>query len=171
MKKVTWRVINIIVEFSEDHSISASINLEDLRSQFFEPVVRMLEEVDYLPMLSIEVMRKMWHSPFSDSEYYTFLKWEDNRHIKVVLDVRLSDHPAPEYGNYSARERHIHDMKQRKFPDIGSEFDSEMNDTDAEYYDVMYVESDDVDIRIDGESFDSIESALNEMQRRVNELP
>ena len=85
--------------------------------------------------------------------------------------MRLSDHPAPEYGNYSAKERHIYDMKNRKFKDIGSEFGSAMDGTDAEYYDVMYVDSTDIDIRIDGESFDSIESALAEMQRRVDELP
>jgi len=171
---VKWKTIHIEIEISEvNPNITASKQLNISKEEFLSKVAEDLKAKGYIPRESLELMKHSFKSPFSQSEYYTFLKVENESYIKVVLDLRLSDHPLNDYGNYTGRERHLYHMKTQTLPEIANEFNFNYDDnSDTEFSDVIGKESTLLTIiSVDGTLFTSYLEAYDFLHKKIQELP
>lgn len=174
LNKVHWKVVHISIDIEQmsDSKISAASQKSMTQEEFFNQVVDYLDKNGFEPRRPIADMKKTLHSPFSESEYYTFLKTDDSLRIKVVLDIRISEHYEKEYGQHTARDRHIHYMGTVAVPAIEKERNIKRDpNTAINYFNVSEHSSDFMDlIDIDGKLFNTYDDALIEMQHKIDDL-
>lgn len=166
-----WKVIRISIDIDEA-VINCAKSVGISRDEFFDKTVELLQENGYIPVMSVDLMKKKFHSPFSESEYYTFIKLEDSVNIRIVLDIRMAEHQPPEYGNHSARDRHIFHMKNVTIPKVAKDLGANADDAEAEFIDVV---DNDVFgtsiITIDDKVFKNYSDAFVYIKHRIQDLP
>ena len=166
--RIVWKTIHIDLELLTLTDVSSSIKKSLTKEEFFSGVIDLLANQGYFPKVPVPIMKRALKSPYSDSEYYVFLKVEDEVRLKVVLDIRLSNHPLPEYGNYTAYDRHIHHMEEEKIPDIAIELGLDSNKAQAQFTDVIEQLG---LISINQVFYNSYTDALEGMRTIVDSLP
>lgn len=176
LNKVKWQAIHIDIEITETDisSVEGSRKQTMSKDEFFSSVVSYLDDNGYVPRYSIEVMKKKLKSPYSNSEYYTFLKIEDEKRIKVVLDIRMTDHfhTKSNWGKHSERERHIYHTKNFEVPDIEVEFEADGSNAQIEFTDVSeHSSSTFCLVGIDGILYTGYDDALKAMKKKIDQLP
>lgn len=173
LNTVHWKTTHISITILEldETDIASSTKSNMNRDQFFSDVVNYLSRLGYVPRLPVATMKQLFKSPYSDSEYYTFLKVEDNRYIKVVLDIRLTDHYHEDWGNYTEREHHLHFMRTKLLPDIQQERGLDTSSADTEFIDVSEHNSTIFElIDVDGSLFNSYEDVLAAVKQKIDAL-
>ncbi len=177
LNKIYWKVVHIAItiKMTEDEVISASSKKHLTRDEFFDRVFNYLDSKGFDPMLPIARMKTELKSPFSNSEYYTFLKVTDDKRLKVVLDIRLTDHyHINEHRDkkYTERQRHIHYMETQLGPKIIKERQlNPLSNADYNFIDVAEKECVLFDlIDIDGSLFNSYDEALVEVKHKIDDL-
>ena len=170
--RITWKVVHIVIELSDSiDEIASSKKLDISRDQFFSKIIDKLVDSGYEPLMNIDRMKNRLKSPYSESEYYVFLKIEDEDRLKVVLDVRWSKHGLNEYGNFSSRQRHIHYMETEEIPDIGLEKGLDISSAEPKFIDIADSPSIDFTlIAIDGTYFSTYKDALLEVESKIDQL-
>lgn len=174
LNTVKWKVTHISITIYEllQTDLASSTKSSMSRDQFFSAVVDYLDESGYVPRMPIANMKQLFKSPYSNSEYYTFLKVEGNQYIKVVLDIRLTDHYHEDWGNYTERERHLYYMRTKVLPDLQQERGLDTSSADTEFIDVSKHDSTIFElIDVDGSLFNSYEDALVEVKQKIDALP
>lgn len=173
LSKVTWKSIHISIDIDEGiESIASSSKKGITREEFLDKVINSLQEHGYIPRLPVDKMKELLKSPFSESEYYTFLKIEDNQRIKVVLDIRLSEHRLTEWGRHSAVDRHKHYMETELIPQLAEERQLDGTAAQPEMIGVTEIKAPLFDlIYIDDELFNNYSEALAEMETKIDSLP
>lgn len=174
LNKIHWKVVHISINIERTiiSEVSAASKKSMTQEEFFNRVVDYLNANGFIPRRPIADMKKTLHSPFSESEYYTFLKSDDSSRLKVVLDIRISEHYEKEYGTHTARDRHIHYMDTVVVPAIEKEQNIKRDaSTSIDYFNVSEHSSDFMDlIDIDGKLFNSYDDALVEMKNKIDNL-
>lgn len=164
-----WDVKTIYIVIWSDQVVASEDS--DPASEFFDRTIQSLIEADYLPYLGIELMRKKFHSPRSESEYYTFLKLEDGLKVKLILDIRFSSHDQTEDVNRPpSHNRHIDWQDQVLRNDIAEEgFDT--SESELEFIDTRIKHKDFLEIDIDKVQTFSVDDALKVMKSKISNLP
>ena len=171
--RITWKVIHIdIVMCKEALQIASSQNIDITRDEFFEGIINKLAEKEYYPRLAIPLMKKKYKSNRSDSEYYVFLKLEDDLRVKVVVDIRLSDHFSKEHGTVSSYDRHINFMKDKRLKELSDEDSLDISEAEVEYIDTDGQNVFGVNmVRVDGVMFKSYRAGLDAVKDKIEKLP
>lgn len=174
LNKVTWKAIHIIISIDEleDSLVTSSTKRGISRDEFFATIFKLVQDKGYDPRMPIARMKKLLKSPYSDSEYYTFLKIENDERVKVVLDIRIADHGLKEWGNYSARDRKLHHMQNSEVPDIANETGLDVSNAEVRFHDIVENKGAMFTIiNIDGDPFTGYSDALVEMKKKIEDLP
>lgn len=138
LNKVTWNVVHIDIAIDIHATVvNSSYNNDITKEEFFDSVVDAIVSNGFIPLDTIENMKKNFRSPYSESEYYTFLKVEDAKKLKLVLDARVAGHPLKEWGNHSAHDRHKHYMETEMIPELAKNKKLDTSDTQSEFIDVI----------------------------------
>ena len=173
VSKNTWKTYYIGINIVDNADlVMSSKTISYTRDQFFNDVVKKLDALGYVPRLNIELMRKAFKSPYSESEYFTFIKMTDEVKIKVILDIRFAEHELKEWGNHSAVDRHLYNMEVEKAPEIAAEFGADVSKSEFEFIDVrnQKVFNNDI-IEIDDKLFNNYSDAYKYMETRLDALP
>lgn len=166
----SWRVIHLSIVIYRDNRIESAVTDIDTNDVFFSKMIEHLESADYLPYLSLAAMKKLFHSPYSNSEYYTFLKVDNNAKVKLVLDIRFADHHSPQYGKVSAYDRHKNFMPKGRNANVKQDgFDTKCSQ--SEFYDIEFYEQPSLKIVIDGKPSYTVKDALSVLDSKIAQLP
>ena len=169
LDKVKWKVIHIDIDFIEfeEQSIASSRKLDISSQQFFDNVVDHLTHAGFNPRMSIDRMKEQLKSPYSESEYYTFLKIENSNYVKVVLDIRFSQHVSKEYGNISSRDRHLHYMERVSLKKIAKELNLDLSKASPQFIDISETLG---LVSVDGTLFNTYSEALVEVKNKIDAI-
>lgn len=172
VKRTVWKVIHIPITINLNRiDVAAALNITPPVQQFFDIMVDHLIAADYLPHLDINTMRTQFKSPRSDSEYFVFVKLGEDIKIKLVLDVRFTDHPSPVRPNNTPHTLHTNFMYNRRIPYVARELGADGSTAQAEFYDIYFDNTNGLEINIDGVSTYTVQDAVNEIDRRISQLP
>ena len=154
-----------------NNKIHACTSVEDEIQSFFNQMIDHLSDADFLPYYSIELMQKMFHSNRSDSEYYIFLKLTDDEKIKLILDIRFSDHSSPEHGDIDSHDRHIDYMETVRRKEISETLGIDCEDSEVDFIDISYKDpSKFFEIDIDKQQTFSVDEALRVFDSKIDKL-
>lgn len=180
--------ISIDVELFEDSILSAESPLDIYREEFSEMMRQASAELDardYIPMLSEKLMEVKYKSNYAGSRsyQYVYFKLDDDFKVKVVLDVRISDHRLRSITYKSGKlkmtgeenkKEWLKSEGQYKFVDE-ADMDLAEDAEDPEFINIWldYKESNNVplSIFIDSTECFSFNDATSVLIRRIDKLP
>lgn len=167
-----WKIVHLdIVIHVVNDQIAASESIDNGSDYFFSQLIEHIMNADFSPYLSLEAMKQKFKSPYSPSEYYVFLRVSDDEKIKLILDIRYSNHRSIQHGRTSAHNRHIGYMKNGRRKEVNEDIGMHADEADVAFMDVAYLDKNDVvEIDIDKQQTFSISEALKVVDSKLSKL-
>lgn len=166
-----WNLTKIIVTIYVDSNkkVTASSSIEVLDS-LFTVFVDHLADAGYLPYLSLDVMKKKFHSPRSESEYYTFLKVSNEEKVKLILDIRFAEHHQVQHGRVSPKNNHLRFMESNRAK-MSEELGFDTSEATVDFIDTVVEDKGFIEIDIDNYQAFSLSEAIRAFDSRITKLP
>ena len=180
--------INIDVELIEGIKAAEGTPLDE-HSDEFEVMMKAarsaLDDRDYFPVLGEKLMEAKYKSNYrgSKSLQYIYFKFDDDLKVKLVLDVRVSDHRLPAAKSHSGKvkmsgddnkKRWLKEKGQYEFVnEEGFDFSEEV--LDPEFINIWMgynnITGHPLSIFIDDHECFTFEEATQVLLKRINKLP